>query len=69
MDLAGALAKINATAKQVPMQIPVTMAPLAQVDPLQAFGGGVARLFSTHPPVKERIARLHAMAGGSRNIP
>jgi heat shock protein HtpX len=62
LDLAEALAKINAAAKQIPMRIPATMAPLAQVDPLQAFGGGVGRLFSTHPPVEERIARLRAMA-------
>jgi heat shock protein HtpX len=64
LDLAEALAKINAAAKQIPMRIPATMAPLAQVDPLQAFGGGIGRLFSTHPPVEERIARLRAMAGG-----
>ena len=24
-------------------------------------GGGIARLFSTHPPTEERIARLQAM--------
>jgi heat shock protein HtpX len=64
LDLADALAKINAAAKQIPMRIPATMAPLAQVDPLQAFGGGIGRLFSTHPPVEERIARLRAMVSG-----
>jgi heat shock protein HtpX len=64
LDLAQALAKINAAAKQIPMNIPATMAPLAQVDPLQAVGGGIGRLFSTHPPVEERIARLQAMARG-----
>jgi heat shock protein HtpX len=64
LDLAEALAKINAAAKQIPMRISPTMAPLAQVDPLQAFGGGLGRLFSTHPPVEERIARLQAMASG-----
>lgn len=64
LELAEALAKINAAAKTIPMRIPATMAPLAQVDPLQAFGGGIGRLFSTHPPVEERIARLRAMASG-----
>jgi len=64
LDLAEALAKINAAAKQIPMRIPPTMAPLAQVDPLQALGGGLGRMFSTHPPVEERIARLQAMASG-----
>jgi heat shock protein HtpX len=62
LDLAAALGKIDAAAKRVPMALPPTMAPLAQVDPLQAFGGGVGRLFATHPPVQERIARLRAMA-------
>jgi heat shock protein HtpX len=31
------------------------------VNPLTA--GGLASLFSTHPPMEERIARLEAMAG------
>lgn len=64
LDLAAALGKIDAAAKQVPMALPPTMAPLAQVDPLQAFGGGMGKLFSTHPPVQERIARLREIAGG-----
>jgi heat shock protein HtpX len=32
------------------------------VNPLT--GQGLSRLFSTHPPVEERIARLHAMRVG-----
>jgi len=62
LDLASALQKINAAARQVPMQIAPSYAPMAQVDPLQAFGGGLGKLFSTHPPVEERVARLEAMA-------
>lgn len=64
LDLASALQKINAAARQVPMQIAPTFAPMAQVDPLQAFGGGLSKLFSTHPPIEERVARLQAMARG-----
>lgn len=69
LDLAQALGKINSAARQIPMNIPATMAPLAQVDPLQAFGGSIGRLFSTHPPVEERIARLQAMARGQTPAP
>jgi heat shock protein HtpX len=62
LQLAAALGKINAAARRIPMDVAPTMAPLAQVDPLQAVGGGIGKLFATHPPVEERIARLQEMA-------
>ena len=62
LDLASALQKLNAAARRVPMHIAPSYAPMAQVDPLQAYGRGVLSLFSTHPPVAERVARLEAMA-------
>ena len=57
----GALQKLDALARRIPMDLPPAAAPLAQVNPLAAHGGGISRLFSTHPPIEERIARLAAL--------
>lgn len=62
LDLASALQKLDSAAHRVPMAVAPTYAPLAQVDPLQAYGRGLLNMFSTHPPVADRIARLEAMA-------
>jgi heat shock protein HtpX len=64
LPLARALVRLDSMAHQIPMQVAPAAAPLAQVNPLAAHGGGVARLFSTHPPTAERVARLEAMASG-----
>ncbi len=64
LALASALRKLDAAARQIPMQIPPAVAPLAQVNPLAAYGSGMARMFSTHPSTAERVARLEAMARG-----
>lgn len=62
-SLANALLKLDAGAKRIPMNVSPAAAPLAQVNPLQAFGGGgIGRMFSTHPPTAERVARLEALA-------
>jgi heat shock protein HtpX len=60
--LASALVRLDNLAHQIPMHVAPAAAPLAQVNPLAAHGGGIGRLFSTHPPTAERVARLEAMA-------
>jgi heat shock protein HtpX len=65
LALAGALKKLDAYAHRIPMNVSPAAAPLAQVNPLAAHGGGMARLFSTHPPTEERVAKLEAMTGES----
>jgi heat shock protein HtpX len=62
--LAGALQKLDAYAKRIPMDVAPAAAPLAQVNPLAAHGGGMMSLFSTHPRTEDRVARLEAMARG-----
>jgi heat shock protein HtpX len=62
LGLARALAKLDAGAHRIPMHVSPAVAPLAQVNPLAFSGGGLAKLFSTHPPTGERIARLEALA-------
>jgi heat shock protein HtpX len=59
--LASALLKLDAYAKRIPMRVDPAAAPLAQVNPLAAQGGGLLKLFSTHPPTAERVAKLEAM--------
>lgn len=67
LSLASALKKLDDASHRIPMHVSPAAAPLALVNPLAAHGGGVAKLFSTHPPTAERVARLEAIAGlGSR---
>jgi heat shock protein HtpX len=61
--LASALTKLDMAAHRIPMRVSPAAAPLAQVNPLAAFGArGIGKLFSTHPPTEERVARLQALA-------
>jgi heat shock protein HtpX len=55
--LARALQKLDAYSKRIPLQASPTTAHLFIVAPLLG-SGGIANLFSTHPPIKERIRRL-----------
>ena len=61
LALAGALRKLDQASRAIPMQEarPAT-AHMFIVNPLT--GGGMMQLFSTHPPMEERIARLEALA-------
>ena len=57
--LASALQRLDAYARQVPMEVNPAAAQLAIVNPLSGRRGmGVAKLFSTHPSTEERVARL-----------
>jgi heat shock protein HtpX len=63
--LANALIRLDDLAHRIPMNVAPAVAPLAQVNPLAAHGGVIGKMFSTHPPTAERVARLEAMALGS----
>ena len=57
--LASALAKLEGGARRTPMHVPESTAHLFIVNPFSARRA--AGLFSTHPPVEERIERLRRM--------
>ncbi len=57
--LASALQKLATYNQQRPMQVNPAAAQMYIVNPLR--GGAIAGLFSTHPPMEERIRRLLAM--------
>jgi heat shock protein HtpX len=58
--LAKALEKLEVASKVAPMNATPATAHLFIVNPLT--GGGWTTLFSTHPPIAERVARLRALA-------
>jgi heat shock protein HtpX len=60
LSLAKALGKLDMASKRIPMKANPSTAHMFIVNPLK--GGGVLSLFSTHPPMEERIARLEEMA-------
>ena len=62
LGLASALRKLELGAQRIPMQVAPAVAPLAQVNPFSGGMGGIAKMFSTHPPTAERIAALEAFA-------
>ena len=58
-SLASALLRLEESAKEIPMQVNQAAEPLYIVKPFS--GGGMAALFSTHPPIEERVRRLRQM--------
>jgi heat shock protein HtpX len=63
--LASALAKLHAGVARMPMQPTPQAEATAHMYIVHPFsGGGMANLFSTHPPIEERIKRLREMAYG-----
>jgi heat shock protein HtpX len=58
-SLASALLRLEEGAKAAPMQVNQAAEPLYIVKPFK--GGGFANLFSTHPPIDERVRRLRQM--------
>jgi heat shock protein HtpX len=63
MALAHALKRLHTASEQIPMEsaTPAT-AHMFIVNPLS--GGAFMNLFSTHPPIEERVARLEELAHG-----
>jgi heat shock protein HtpX len=57
--LANALLKLESGARRIPMQVNPAASHLFIVNPLS--GQSVARLFSTHPPIADRVERLKKM--------
>jgi len=61
LALASALRKMHAYSKQIPLPVNPSVSPLFIVQPL--VPGVMTGLFSTHPPIEARIARLEQRAG------
>ena len=60
-SLAEALERLETYNHRLPMKVNPATAQMYIVNPLA--GGSLAALFSTHPPIQERVRRLRAMAG------
>jgi heat shock protein HtpX len=58
-SLASALLRLEEGAQAMPMQVNQATEPLYIVKPFK--GGGIAGMFSTHPPIEERVRRLRQM--------
>jgi len=66
--LMNALAKLEAGAHAIPSHANPQTAHMFIVNPLSGIGGGVAKLFRTHPPTEERIARLRQIQVSPQSV-
>jgi heat shock protein HtpX len=57
--LANALKKLQMASQRIPMDANPATSQMSILNPLS--GGGILKLFSTHPPIEERIERLELM--------
>lgn len=62
--LAGALMKMESAARGRPMRINEAASHMFIINPLS--GQGMAKLFSTHPPIQDRVQRLRQIESGRR---
>jgi len=60
LSLANALQKLEMANQRIPMETNAATAHMFIVNPLTS--GGLMTLFSTHPPIPERVARLQDMS-------
>ncbi|GAB4084415.1 zinc metalloprotease HtpX [Myceligenerans cantabricum] len=66
LALASALQKLERGTQLAPLPQDRELTNVSHVMIANPFrGAGMARLFATHPPMKDRIARLERMAGGT----
>ena len=57
--LSGALKKLHSASQKIPMHANPATSHMFIVNPLS--GGGLLKLFSTHPPIEKRIEKLESM--------
>jgi heat shock protein HtpX len=63
--LARALLKLESSAQRIPAPVAPSQASAYIVNPLSGQRASISRLFTTHPPIEDRVARLRAMAGSN----